>query len=448
MLNLLERCFAVLMLLYLTGGLTGFLAGDSLFNVWRLEDNPLLLTIQTAMYGITLGFVVLHWRKFMRALRASGWVLALALLALASTLWSSDPDFTFHRSLVLIATTTFGIYFGSRYELARQVRLLAWTFIILAMLSAACALLLPQYGIDSQLHPGDWQGILGHKSRLGEMMALAILVLWSAKGVLPRAVRIAALPFCAVVMLMSGSRTALLVSLALVLLLPSYRILRARMTTLVPLAIVFLAAGAGVVLLAIRARAHLLASLGREATLTGRTKIWTAVWRAISSHLVLGYGFSGFWAGLHGESARVSAMLGFVARHAHNGFLDLWLELGIAGLALFTAGYFQAAGNGFRLLRVSPDRLACWPLLYLAFLFLCDLVERLVPRQNDIYWAVYVAVVVSAAQAVRKRRQSKAASPVRAGLLLEPLEQQPGHLPRRSPGRLGNLHPQAGRGAA
>lgn len=414
MLNLCEKGFVVLMLLYLSSGLTGFLAGDSQLTVWRLEDNPLLLAIQTAMYAITLGFIVLHWRKFTNALRAGGWVLALALFAVVSTLWSSDPDFTLRRGLVLIATTVFGIYFGSRYELPRQLRLLGWTFILLAVLSAACALLLPQHGIDSQLHRGDWQGILGQKNLLGKAMAVAIIVLWSAKGLLPRVVRIAALPVCAVVMLMSGSRAALLVSGALLLLASSYRALRARPPTLVPLAILLLAAAVGLIFLAADNGSLALAYLGRDSTLTRRTEIWAAVWTAISSHMLLGYGFSGFWAGLHGESAQVAARLGFVARHAHNGFLDLWLELGIAGLFLFTVGYFQAVGSGVKLLRRSHDRLATWPLQYLAFMLLYDLAEGPILRQNNLYWALYVAVVVAAAQAVHIGQQSRAALPVHA----------------------------------
>jgi O-antigen ligase len=448
MLNLLERWFAVLMLLYLSSGLTGFLAGDSPFNVWRLEDNPLLMAIQTLMYGITLGFVFLHWRKFTSALRASGWVLALVLLALVSTLWSSDPAFSFRRSLVVIATTVFGIYFGSRYQLPRQLRLLGWTFIILAVFSVACAVLLPQYGIDNQLHRGDWHGILGQKNLLGKAAVVGAIVLWSAKGVLPRVLRIAGLSLWAVLMLMSGSRAAPVVLAALLVLAASYGTMRARMTTLVPLVISFLATGAGLVFLAVRNSSYLLASLGREATLTGRTKIWTAVWTAISSHLVLGYGFGGFWAGLHGESARISVMLGFVARHAHNGFLDLWLELGIMGLLLFTAGYLQAVSNGLRLLRMSPDRLATWPLQYLAFMLLYDLAEGPILRQNNLYWVLYVAVVVSTAQSARIGRQSRAACPAGAGIPLEHLEQQRGHLPRRTPERVGNFHPAAGRGAA
>ena len=419
-----EKSFAVLMLLYLSSSLTGFLAGDSAFNLWRVEDNPLLLVIQTVMYAITLGFVVLHWRKFTAAVRSSAWVLALALFALLSTLWSSDPGFTCRRSLVVMATTVFGIYFGSRFDLRCQVRLLGWTFILLAVLSAACALLVPQYGIDSQLHRGDWQGILGQKNLLGKAMAVAIIVLWSAKGVLPRVLRIAALAMCAVVMLMSGSRAALLVSGALLLMTFSYRALRARPPTLVPLAIMFVAGAVGLVLLAADNGSLALDYLGRDHTLTRRTEIWAVVWTAISSHMLLGYGFSGFWAGLHGESARVAVSLGFVARHALNGFLDLWLELGIVGLLLFAAGYFGAVIDGLKLLRMCPDRLATWPLQYLAFMLLYDLAEGPILRQTNLYWALYVAVAVAAAQATRMGQQL----PMQAAIPYQCLEQQPAYL--------------------
>lgn len=428
MLNVFEGCFAILMLLYLSSGLTGFLSGDSPLNLWRVEDNPLLLAIQTVMYAVTLGFVVLHWRKFTTALQSSGWVVALAFFAIASTLWSSDPGFTLRRSLVVVATTVFGIYFGSRFDLRRQLRLLGWMFIVLAVLSTACALCTPQYGIDNHLHRGDWQGILGQKNLLGKAMAVAIIVMWSAKGLQPRTMRIAARPVCAAVMLMSGSKTALLVCGALLLMALGYRVLRSHPTTLVPLLVVLAASAAGAVFLAADSGSRALAYLGRNATLTRRTEIWSAVWSAISSRMLLGYGFSGFWAGIHGESAQVAGRLGFVARHAHNGFLDLWLELGIAGLLLFVAGYFQAVRNGIRLLRRSCDRHASWPLLYLAFVLLYDLVEGPILRQNNLYWALYVAIVVSASRAAHIKQRSPVASSLYVPALYHRVEQQPGYL--------------------
>ena len=445
---LLEQLFAVLMMIYLSSSITGFWAGDSSSNAWRLEDNPLLLVIQTGMYTVTFGFVVLHWRKFVGALWASGWVLALALLAVLSSLWSSDPSFTLRRGLVLFATTLFGIYFGSRYELARQVRLVGWTFVILASLSVACVLWLPHYGLDQELHRGDWQGILGHKNLLGKAMVVAI-ILCSTEDVLPWGVRVSALPMCAVALFMSGSRAALLMSIALLLILPAYRLLRTPVTTRVPLGLLMLLAVASLGWLAIDKAPLLLAIVGRNATLTRRTEVWTAVWAAISRHMLLGYGFSGFWAGLHGESTRIAARLGFVARHAHNGFLDLWLELGITGLVLFAAGYLQAARNGIRLQRMSRDRVAFWPLQYLAFMFLYNLAEGPILRQNNLYWALYVAVIVATATAVRMAKTSHAASLIYGPILPDgSIEQHRDHLPRRPAGVIGNVHPRAGRGVA
>lgn len=444
MLSLLEEFFAVLMLIYLSSGIIGFWSGDSPLNLFRLENDPLLLAIQIVMYVATFGFAVLHWRKFINVLRPGGWLLALALLAVISSLWSTDSSFTLRRSLVVTATTVFGVYFGSRYELSRQVRLVGWTFIILAALSVGCSLWLPHYGIDQQFHQHDWQGVFGQKNLLGKAMAVAIIVLWSAKGVLGRGVRIVALPTCAVLLLMSGSRAALLVCIVVLMMLPIYPVLRNRVTTLVPLGIAVLVIVAGTMLFVIENISLVLAFMGKSATLTRRTEVWSAVWVAISDHMLLGYGFSAFWAGLHGESARLAGRLGFVARHAHNGFLDLWLELGIAGLALFVAGYLQAVGNGIALLRMGRDRSATWPLQYLAFLLLYDLAEGPILRPNSLYWALYVAVVVATAIAVRREKALRAACAMHASLCSASIEQQGNHLPRRPAACLGNLHPQAG----
>ena len=86
----------------------------------------------------------------------------------------------------------------------------------------------------------------------------------------------------------------------------------------------------------------ILALLGRDATLTGRSDIWREVWRAILKRPLLGYGFSAFWIGLKGEAFNVITMLGFVVLHAHNGFLEIMLELGGTGLASFGLSYLRA----------------------------------------------------------------------------------------------------------
>src|ERR1700721_30572 len=69
--------------------------------------------------------------------------------------------------------------------------------------------------------------------------------------------------------------------------------------------------------------------LGRDNTLTGRTEVWAAVLPEMERHALLGYGFGSFWT----DARRLL----YDIPTSHNGYLDILLELGALGLALFIA---------------------------------------------------------------------------------------------------------------
>jgi O-antigen ligase len=69
--------------------------------------------------------------------------------------------------------------------------------------------------------------------------------------------------------------------------------------------------------------------LGRDSTLTGRTEVWAAVLPAMKRQPMFGYGFGSFWTDARRELYDIPT--------AHNGYLDILLELGAVGLALFIA---------------------------------------------------------------------------------------------------------------
>jgi exopolysaccharide production protein ExoQ len=74
----------------------------------------------------------------------------------------------------------------------------------------------------------------------------------------------------------------------------------------------------------------LLAYVGRDATLTGRTDIWPIV-LGMTTNRVVGSGFESFWLG-----DRLDKMLGIYAsiNQAHNGYLEIFLNLGWVGIGL------------------------------------------------------------------------------------------------------------------
>jgi exopolysaccharide production protein ExoQ len=90
----------------------------------------------------------------------------------------------------------------------------------------------------------------------------------------------------------------------------------------------------------------LVESLGRDPTLTGRTGIWDAVLSVSRSPLV-GTGFESFWLGWRLHRVWELTMQGL--QEAHNGYLEVYLNLGWIGVifiaALIATGYRNIFAN-------------------------------------------------------------------------------------------------------
>lgn len=81
--------------------------------------------------------------------------------------------------------------------------------------------------------------------------------------------------------------------------------------------------------------------LNRSETLTDRTIIWSSLLPFAKKHFLLGHGFGGFWT----TSLRTQ-----ISSHAHNGYLDTILDLGILGLSLFIIFMIILIKRSFNLL--------------------------------------------------------------------------------------------------
>ena len=84
-------------------------------------------------------------------------------------------------------------------------------------------------------------------------------------------------------------------------------------------------------------------SLGRDPTITGRTAIWKAV-LSVSGNSLVGTGFESFWMGERLQ--RVWDMTAKGIQEAHNGYLEVYLNLGFIGLGILltmiVTGYKRA----------------------------------------------------------------------------------------------------------
>jgi exopolysaccharide production protein ExoQ len=79
--------------------------------------------------------------------------------------------------------------------------------------------------------------------------------------------------------------------------------------------------------------------LGRDPTLTGRTGIWKAV-LDVQTNPLLGVGYQSFWLGDRLKAVWSNLDASFL-NEAHNGYLEIYLNLGLLGLALL--GFFMVS---------------------------------------------------------------------------------------------------------
>jgi O-antigen ligase len=92
---------------------------------------------------------------------------------------------------------------------------------------------------------------------------------------------------------------------------------------------------------------------GKDTTLSGRVDIWNFVWNDIENRFLLGYGFATYW--IMG-SARLeifaSYFEGFVVNSAHNGYLEIILQVGFIGFIFFL---FPIAAYIYRMFKLNSN---------------------------------------------------------------------------------------------
>jgi O-antigen ligase len=92
--------------------------------------------------------------------------------------------------------------------------------------------------------------------------------------------------------------------------------------------------------------------LGRDPSLTGRTGIWSTL-LGMGTNPLLGVGYQSFWLGERLEAVLGSLNAAFL-NEAHNGYLEIYLALGLIGLSLVVLIMLSSYWRLSRQLAVSP----------------------------------------------------------------------------------------------
>jgi exopolysaccharide production protein ExoQ len=339
----------------------------------QLDGSPFDAAIFGAILTVAIGFLVRRSRRT-RILLAANWpILVYFFYCLISVAWSYHPDVSFKRWIKAVGDPAMAlIIVTDGRPVAAFRRLISRVGFILL---PASVLLIKYYGYLGRAYgPGgepENTGVTTNKNSLGLIVFLVSLgALWNVRALLidknaPNRTRqlmaqCALLTFGIVLLQMAHSATSI-ACFGLgggLMLLTTRTAIRSRPGRVYALCSVIVLAGGLAMLFG--GGSLVSNALGRGSGLSGRTEIWTAVIGA-AGNPVIGTGFESFWISPNVQKVWRS-LAGWWApeglNEAHNGYLEVYLNLGWIGLFLLALILINGYRRAVKAFRRDPESAA------------------------------------------------------------------------------------------
>jgi exopolysaccharide production protein ExoQ len=338
------------------------------------------------------------WKKVVNALQPF-WPLVIWILL--SIAWSDFPEITLRRSVRFFMEVTSLICFAAAYpDQYRLLRVVFLSFGLILLLDIAL-IAIP----DASFTPIGYAGIHDNKNQAGVFCFLALPVFLSAffnTRIFPgRTIALILSGLCLTILVLSLSKTAW--GLTPVCLLMAFGLLALRrlppVTMIIAVVISGLGAAIAFMLITSVGFSEFLAITLEDPTLTHRDQIWQyAIFRFWQTPFI-GHGYGAVW-GVDPDSFSRPREFGasIDVGQAHNGYIDILVQLGFVGLTLTILFMLEMS---FRLIRISNQTVSTAPITFIAIytavgILLYNMVESSLLRTGSEPWLYYVLLVSNA----------------------------------------------------
>jgi exopolysaccharide production protein ExoQ len=361
-------------------------------------------------YSIVLWLIYTNFSRIAAQALQMRVVTLLALLTICSALWSQNPFRSFYNGVFYLIDTLFAFYLIETFDTNDLIDLAKMAGAFICIGSLVLVVFYPQIGVLQQLREsGAWRGLFIDRTSAAKCMVFMLspaIIFVRQPLSLSRVVYILLLG-CFI--FMAHAVTALLVLFIYVLIMAAIAAFRKFDDKSL-----LLLTGLSVTLLVLVVSASLpllpsfLSLFSRNTTLSGRTYVWAIVIRSIMKRPILGYGFYAFWQGMTGESANTIVAVNWTFGYAHNGILELMLQLGLLGTTVFFVTLVQALRNAWICLRNRRPSAADWYVGLIVLTILYNVDEATVVWPNELLSILYVVACCGLARSAGHFKRSRA----------------------------------------
>ncbi|NEQ65783.1 MAG: O-antigen ligase family protein [Symploca sp. SIO2D2] len=399
----LEKIFLIFVLCCLAGlRITPFMHWHPYYLI-RPPMNSILTNFQLIIYAFIIVVLFLRIKifinqKFIHILRLSffgnPFFWGLSIMLITSVLWSSSPLITLKAVIILLCINLLATYLVGQYEDQELFNIPMWSMAVIALMSHVVR---RKTNITAG-SAGGLAGVLPSKNQLGILMAIATVLWWlRAKNSSKQrwlSWGIAAISFTLIPQANSTGGLFLFITLFTLAVSTNFlKKLRFQYAVIVTMSLLLITILMNIVIVA--NIEQILGAAGKDLTFTGRTDIWSDIWPTIQQHLWLGHGSYAFWQNWReaGNPAAKWITGQWMPPHAHNGFLDLTVDLGLIGLIIFLLSFLVTLVQAVWYLLKVRGYEAVIPLLIIAYAFQVNLSESQFLRPY-LLWFWYVLVTV------------------------------------------------------
>jgi exopolysaccharide production protein ExoQ len=374
--------------------------------------NPLNTISNAVILAVTLALMLGNARAAIRYMPRIWPILALVLLTVISMSWSDYPDTTLRRSGSLVTATLWALYVTTRYDLSDVLAIIRQATGLTALASLVIGVAAPDIGRDVSLGPAGWRGVFSNKNDLGMAMAIGTatyfytLMSGRQKGIASFIPQLAGLLFCMAALYLANSSTSLVIALLGIALCVPIKLTHKRVGAAIIIWTAILLLLAPTVIIVTDQLEAIAPLLGRDAQLTGRVDLWLILPSYIAERPWLGYGFGAFWVADSANVALIWEAVGWAPPHAHNGWLDLLLELGVVGLTLMCLQILLIVVNAIRAIVEGHEPDSQYLLMATLIILVFNISESDLVRPG-VMWILLVVAATALAKIGAQRQPAK-----------------------------------------
>lgn len=355
---------------------------------------------------LALGLIILIRRSSNFRLRASdnGWLIIFFAYCLISILWSDFPIVVLKKWLRFSGDVVIVLLVLTEADTGEKIyRIMRRMAIILLPLSALFAKFYPSLGrIYTVTGTQMWVGVAGHKNSLGFLCAFTgVVLVWRNLPKWPKVNLLDAglLAFAVYLLIGSKSTTSVIVFVLGAFLLIAQSLMKGDIRKLNRAVVFGLCLLLVIQVLAVSFLGRsiapgLFAAAGKDASLTGRIPLWQTLIDMGQRAPYFGRGFASFWLS-PGRLSELWRRVNWTPTTAHNGYIEIFLDLGVAGLLILLCLLVQTYKNIIRSYDDGPGFSRLKMVLF-AMIFFHNFSESSYGKPSVLLWLLFLlsAIVV------------------------------------------------------